>query len=165
MKKTLLFLIIFSIITSCISTNHISKNDEIFNLNKSLEEIIDAENTEIFRLISEVKMGASTDILVIENKNDEYSVYYFEKEFKRVKTSKFKISKEKYESFIKKLKELNFENLEGYKSNNVDDGIEYRFQYYYNGKYNVITRNNPQTGKGFDGVFLQIIDLIYSLKK
>ena len=124
MKKTLLFLIIFSIITSCISTNHISKNDEIFNLNKSLEEIIDAENTEIFRLISEVKMGASTDILVIENKNDEYSVYYFEKEFKRVKTSKFKISKEKYESFIKKLKELNFENLEGYKSNNVDDGIE-----------------------------------------
>ena len=62
-------------------------------------------------------------------------------------------------------KELNFENLEGYKSNNVDDGIEYRFQYYFNGKYNVITRNNPQTGKGYDAVFLQITDLMYSLKK
>ena len=110
-------------------------------------------------------MGASSDILVIENKDDVYSVYYLEKEFKKVKTSKIKISKEEYESFIKNLKELNFENLEGYKSNNLDDGIEYRFQYYFNGKYNVITRNNPQTGKGYDAVFLQITDLMYSLKK
>ena len=110
-------------------------------------------------------MSGSSDILVIENKDDVYSVYYFEKEFKKIKTSKIKISKEKYESFIKNLKELNFENLEGYKTNNVDDGIEYRFQYYFNGKYNVITRNNPQTGKGYDAVFLQITDLMYSLKK
>ena len=110
-------------------------------------------------------MSGSSDILVIENKNDVYSVYYLEKEFKKVKASKIKISKEEYESFIKNLKELNFENLEGYKSNNVDDGIEYRFQYYFNGKYNVITRNNHQTGKGYDAVFLQITDLIYSLKK
>lgn len=165
MKKTIIFFVTIFTITACSSINYISKNDEIFNLDKSLEEIIETKDTQIFRLISEIRMGASSEILVIENKNDVYSVYYFEKEFKRVKTSKFKISKEKYESFIKKLKELNFENLEGYKSNSVDDGIEYRFQYYYNGKYNVITRNNPQTGKGFDGVFLQIIDLIYSLKK
>ena len=110
-------------------------------------------------------MSGSSDILVIENKNDVYSVYYLEKEFKKVKTSKVNISREKYEKFIKELKELNFENLERYKENAVDDGIKYRFQYYYNGKYNVITRNTPQTGKGFDGVFLQITNLIYSLKK
>ena len=110
-------------------------------------------------------MSGSSDILVIENKNDVYSVYYLEKEFKKVKTSKVHISKEKYEKFIKELKELNFENLERYKENAVDDGIKYRFQYYYNGKYNVITRNNPQTGKGFDGVFLRITNLMYSLKK
>ena len=110
-------------------------------------------------------MSGSSDILVIENKNDVNSVYYLEKEFKKVKTSKVNISREKYEKFIKELKELNFENLEGYKENAVDDGIKYRFQYYYNGKYNVITRNNPQTGKGFDGVFLQITNLMYSLKK
>ena len=164
--KNFLFLVI-TILTfnSCKSTNYISKNDEIFNLDKSLEEIIETKDTEIFRLISEAKMGASSDILVIENKNDVYSVYYLEKEFKKVKTSKVHISKEKYEKFIKELKELNFENLERYKENAVDDGIKYRFQYYYNGKYNVITRNNPQTGKGFDGVFLQITNLIYSLKK
>ena len=165
MKKIILFFITFFTFYSCNSTNCISKNNEIFNLNQSLEEIIQTENTEIFRLISEVEMSGSSDILVIENKNDVYSVYYLEKEFKKVKTSKIKISKEKYESFIKNLKELNFENLEGYKSNNVDDGIEYRFQYYFNGKYNVITRNNPQTGKGYDAVFLQITDLMYSLKK
>ena len=165
MKKIILFFIIFFTFYSCNSINYISRNNEIFNLDKSLEEIIETKDTEIFRLISEAKMGASSDILVIENKNDVYYVYYLEKEFKKVKTSKIKISKEKYESLIKNLKELNFENLEGYKSNNVDDGIEYRFQYYFNGKYNVITRNNPQTGKGYDAVFLQITDLIYSLKK
>lgn len=165
MKKRILFFITFFTFYSCNSINYISRNNEIFNLDKSLEEIIETKDTEIFRLISEAKMGASSDILVIENKNDVYYVYYLEKEFKKVKTSKIKISKEKYESLIKNLKELNFENLEGYKSNNVDDGIEYRFQYYFNGKYNVITRNNPQTGKGYDAVFLQITDLIYSLKK
>ena len=165
MKKIILFFITFFTFYSCNSTNCISKNDEIFNLDKSLEEIIETNDTEIFRLISEVEMSGSSDILVIENKNDVYSVYYLEKEFKKVKTSKVHISKEKYESFIKKLKELNFENLDGYKSNSVDDGIEYRFQYYHNGKYNVITRNNPQTGKGYDAVFLQITDLMYSLKK
>ena len=165
MKKIILFFITFFTFYSCNSTNCISKNDEIFNLDKSLEEIIETNDTEIFRLISEVEMSGSSDILVIENKNDVYSVYYLEKEFKKIKTSKFKISKEKYESFIKKLKELNFENLDGYKSNSVDDGIEYRFQYYHNGKYNVMTRNNPQTGKGYDAVFLQITDLMYSLKK
>lgn len=165
MKKIILFFITFFTFYSCNSINYISRNNEIFNLDKSLEEIIETKDTEIFRLISEAKMGASSDILVIENKNDVYYVYYLEKEFKKVKTSKIKISKEKYESLIKNLKELNFENLEGYKSNNVDDGIEYRFQYYFNGKYNVITRNNPQTGKGYDAVFLQITDLIYSLKK
>ena len=165
MKKIILFFITFFTFYSCNSTNCISKNNEIFNLNQSLEEIIQTENTEIFRLISEVEMSGSSDILMIENKNDVYSVYYLEKEFKKVKTSKVNISREKYEKFIKELKELNFENLEGYKNNNVDDGIEYRFQYYFNGKYNVITRNNPQTGKGFDGVFLQITNLIYSLKK
>lgn len=165
MKKTILFFITLFTFYSCNSINYINKNNEIFNLDKSLEEIIETKDTEIFRLISESKMGASSDILVIENKNDAYSVYYLEKEFKKIKTSKFKISKEKYESLIKNLKELNFENLEGYKSNNVDDGIEYRFQYYLNGKYNVITRNNPQTGKGYDADFLQITDLVYSLKK
>ena len=165
MKKIIIFFITFFTFYSCNSINYISRNNEIFNLDKSLEEIIETKNTEIFRLISEAKMGASSDILVIENKNDVYSVYYLEKEFKKVKTSKIKISKEKYESLIKNLKELNFENLERYKENAVDDGIKYRFQYYYNGKYNVITRNNPQTGKGFDGVFLQITNLIYSLKK
>ena len=165
MKKIIIFFITFFTFYSCNSINYISRNNEIFNLDKSLEEIIETKDTEIFRLISEAKMGASSDILVIENKNDVYSVYNLEKEFKKVKASKIKISKEEYESFIKKLKELNFENLEGYKSNNVDDGIEYRFQYYFNGKYNVITRNNPQTGKGYDAVFLQITDLIYSLKK
>ncbi len=165
MKKIILFFITFFTFYSCNSTNCISKNDEIFNLDKSLEEIIETNDTEIFRLISEVEMSGSSDILVIENKNDVYSVYYLEKEFKKVKTSKVHISKEKYEKFIKELKELNFENLERYKENAVDDGIKYRFQYYYNGKYNVITRNNPQTGKGFDGVFLQITNLIYSLKK
>ena len=165
MKTILFYLIIFLSIFSCNSTNYINRNNDIFNLDKSLEEIIETKDTEIFRLISESKMGASSDILVIENKDDVYSVYYFEKEFKKIKTSKIKISKEKYESFIKNLKELNFENLEGYKTNNVDDGIEYRFQYYFNGKYNVITRNNPQTGKGYDAVFLQITDLMYSLKK
>lgn len=165
MKKIILFFITFFTFYSCNSINYISRNNEIFKLDKSLEEIIETKDTEIFRLISEAKMGASSDILVIENKNDVYYVYYLEKEFKKVKTSKIKISKEKYESLIKNLKELNFENLEGYKSNNVDDGIEYRFQYYFNGKYNVITRNNPQTGKGYDAVFLQITDLIYSLKK
>lgn len=165
MKKIILFFIIFFTFYSCNSTNCISKNNEIFNLNQSLEEIIQTENTEIFRLISEVEMSGSSDILVIENKNDVYSVYYLEKEFKKVKTSKVHISKEKYEKFIKELKELNFENLERYKENAVDDGIKYRFQYYYNGKYNVITRNNPQTGKGFDGVFLRITNLMYSLKK
>ena len=165
MKKIILFFITFFTFYSCNSTNCISKNDEIFNLDKSLEEIIETNDTEIFRLISEVEMSGSSDILVIENKNDVYSVYYLEKEFKKVKTSKVNISREKYEKFIKELKELNFENLEGYKENAVDDGIKYRFQYYYNGKYNVITRNNPQTGKGFDGVFLQITNLIYSLKK
>ena len=165
MKTILFYLLIFLSVFSCNSINYISKNDAIFNLDKSLEEIIETKDTEIFRLISEVEMSGSSDILVIENKDDVYSVYYFEKEFKKVKTSKIKISKEEYESFIKKLKELNFENLEGYKTNNVDDGIEYRFQYYFNGKYNVITRNNPQTGKGYDAVFLQITDLMYSLKK
>ena len=165
MKKIILFFITFFTFYSCNSTNCISKNDEIFNLDKSLEEIIETNDTEIFRLISEVEMSGSSDILVIENKNDVYSVYYLEKEFKKVKTSKVNISREKYEKFIKELKELNFENLERYKENAVDDGIKYRFQYYYNGKYNVITRNNPQTGKGFDGVFLQITNLIYSLKK
>ena len=164
--KNFLFLVI-TILTfnSCKSTNYINRNNDIFNLDKSLEEIIETKDTEIFRLISEVEMSGSSDILVIENKNDVYSVYYLEKEFKKVKTSKVNISREKYEKFIKELKELNFENLEGYKENAVDDGIKYRFQYYYNGKYNVITRNNPQTGKGFDGVFLQITNLIYSLKK
>ena len=164
--KNFLFLVI-TILTfnSCKSTKYISKNDEIFNLDKSLEVIIETNDTEIFRLVSEVEMSGSSDILVIENKNDVYSVYYLEKEFKKVKTSKVNISREKYEKFIKELKELNFENLERYKENAVDDGIKYRFQYYYNGKYNVITRNNPQTGKGFDGVFLQITNLIYSLKK
>ena len=165
MKTFLFFLLIFLSVFSCNSINYTSKNNVIFNLDKSLEEIIDNKDTEIFRLISEVEMSGSSDILVIENKNDVYSVYYLEKEFKKVKTSKVYISKEKYESFIKKLRELNFENLEGYKENAVDDGIKYRFQYYYNGKYNVITRNNPQTGKGFDGVFLQITNLMYSLKK
>ena len=165
MKNFLFYLLIFLSLFSCNSINYISRNNEIFNLDKSLEEIIETKDSEIFRLISESKMGASYDILVIENKSDVYSVYHFEKEFKKIKTSKIKISKEKYENFIKNLKELKFENLEGYKSNNVDDGIEYRFQYYFNGKYNVITRNNPQTGKGFDGVFLQITDLMYSLKK
>ena len=165
MKTILFYLIIFLSIFSCNSTNYINRNNDIFNLDKSLEEIIETKDTEIFRLISEVEMSGSSDILVIENKNDVYSVYYLEKEFKKVKTSKVHISKEKYESFIKKLKELNFENLDGYKSNSVDDGIEYHFQYYFNGKYNVITRNNPQTGKGYDAVFLQITDLMYSLKK
>ncbi len=165
MKTILFYLLIFSSVFSCNSTNYINRNNDIFNLDKSLEEIIETKDTEIFRLISESKMGASSDILVIENKDDVYSVYYLEKEFKKIKTSKIKISKEEYESFIKNLKELNFENLEGYKTNNVDDGIEYRFQYYFNGKYNVITRNNPQTGKGHDAVFLQITDLMYSLKK
>lgn len=165
MKTILFYLLIFLSVFSCNSINYISKNDAIFNLDKSLEEIIETKDTEIFRLISEVEMSGSSDILVIENKDDVYSVYYFEKEFKKVKTSKIKISKEEYENFIKNLKELNFENLEGYKTNNVDDGIEYRFQYYFNGKYNVITRNNPQTGKGHDAVFLQITDLMYSLKK
>ena len=165
MKKIIIFFITFFTFYSCNSINYISRNNEIFNLDKSLEEIIETKDTEIFRLISEAKMGASSDILVIKNKNDVYSVYNLEKEFKKVKASKIKISKEEYESFIKKLKELNFENLEGYKSNNVDDGIEYHFQYYFNGKYNVITRNNPQTGKGYDAVFLQITDLMYSLKK
>ena len=165
MKKIILFFIIFFTFYSCNSTNCISKNDEIFNLDKSLEEIIETNDTEIFRLISEVEMSGSSDILVIENKNDVNSVYYLEKEFKKVKTSKVHISKEKYEKFIKELKELNFENLERYKENAVDDGIKYRFQYYYNGKYNVITRNTPQTGKGFDAVFLQITNLMYSFKK
>ena len=165
MKKIILFFITFFTFYSCNSTNCISKNNEIFNLNQSLEEIIQTENTEIFRLISEVEMSGSSDILVIENKNDVNSVYYLEKEFKKVKTSKVHISKEKYEKFIKELKELNFENLERYKENAVDDGIKYRFQYYYNGKYNVITRNTPQTGKGFDAVFLQITNLMYSFKK
>ena len=165
MKTFLFFLLISLIVFSCNSINYISKNNVIFNLDKSLEEILKTRDTEIFSLISEVEMSGSYDILVIEKKNEVYSVYYFEKEFKKIKTSKFKISKEKYESFIKKLKELNFENLDGYKSNSVDDGIEYRFQYYHNGKYNVITRNNPQTGKGYDAVFLQITDLMYSLKK
>ena len=165
MKTILFYLLIFLSVFSCNSINYISKNDAIFNLDKSLEEIIETKDTEIFRLISEVEMSGSSDILVIENPDDVYSVYYFEKEFKKVKTSKIKISKEEYESFIKNLKELKFENLEGYKTNNVDDGIEYRFQYYFNGKYNVITRNNPQTGKGHDAVFLQITDLMYSLKK
>ena len=165
MKNILLYLLIFLSVFSCNSTNYINRNNDIFNLDKSLEEIIETKDTEIFRLISAVEMSGSSDILVIENKNDVYSVYNLEKEFKKVKASKIKISKEEYESFIKKLKELNFENLEGYKSNNVDDGIEYRFQYYFNGKYNVITRNNPQTGKGYDAVFLQITDLMYSLKK
>ena len=165
MKKTILFFITIFTFHSCNSINYINKNNEIFNLDKSLEEIIETKDTEIFRLISEVEMSGSSDILVIENKNDVYSVYNLEKEFKKVKASKIKISKEEYESFIKKLKELNFENLEGYKSNNVDDGTEYHFQYYFNGKYNVITRNNPQTGKGYDAVFLQITDLMYSLKK
>ena len=41
---------------------------KFFNLNQSLEEIIQTENTEIFRLISEVEMSGSSDILVIENK-------------------------------------------------------------------------------------------------
>lgn len=165
MKKIILFFITFFTFYSCNSTNCISKNNEIFNLNQSLEEIIQTENTEIFRLISEVEMSGSSDILVIENKNDVNSVYYLEKEFKKIKTSKITISKEKYEKLIKELKELNFENLERYKENAVDDGIKYRFQYYYNGKYNVITRNNPQTGKGFDAVFLQITNLMYYLKK
>ena len=144
MKKIILFFITFFTFHSCNSINYISKNNEILNLNQSLEEIIQTENTEIFRLISEVEISGSSDILVIENKNDVYSVYYLEKEFKKVKTSKVHISKEKYEKFIKELKELKFENLERYKENAVDDGIKYRFQYYYNGKYNVITRNNPQ---------------------
>ena len=165
MKNILLYLLIFLSVFSCNSTNYINRNNDIFNLDKSLEEIIETKDTEIFRLISEVEMSGSSDILVIENKNDVYSVYYLEKEFKKVKTSKIKISKEKYESFIKKLKELNFENLKGYKSSKVDDGIEYRFQYYYNGKYNVITRNNPQSRSGYEEIFLQIIDLMYSLKK
>lgn len=165
MRNFLLLIIVILAFNSCKSTNYISKNAEIFNLNQSLEEIIETNDTEIFRLISEVEMSRSSDILVIENKNDVYSVYYLEKEFKKVKTSKVYISKEKYEKFIKELKELNFENLEGYKENAVDDGIKYRFQYYYNGKYNVIIRNNPQTGIGFDGVFLQITNLMYSLKK
>ena len=165
MKTFLFFLLIFLSVFSCNSINYISKNNVIFNLDKSLEEIIKTKDTEIFRLISEVEMSGSYDILVIEKKNEVYSVYYFEKEFKKIKTSKFKISKEKYESFIKKLKELNFENLDGYKSNSVDDGIEYRFQYYHNRKNNVMTRNNPQTGKGYDAVFLQITDLKKKKKK
>ena len=165
MKNILLLVFFVSTFISCNSTNYINKNDKIFNLDKSLEEIIETKDTEIFRLISKVEISGSSDILVIENKDDVYSVYYLEKEFKKVKASKIKISKEEYESFIKNLKELNFENLEGYKSNNVDDGIEYRFQYYYNGKYNVITRNNPQSRSGYEEIFLQIIDLMYSLKK
>ncbi len=165
MKNILLLVFFVSTFISCNSTNYINKNDKIFNLDKSLEEIIETKDTEIFRLISKVEISGSSDILVIENKDDVYSVYYLEKEFKKVKTSKIKISKEKYESFIKKLKELNFENLKGYKSSKVDDGIEYRFQYYYNGKYNVITRNNPQSRSGYEEIFLQIIDLMYSLKK
>ena len=107
MKNILLLVFFVSTFISCNSTNYINKNDKIFNLDKSLEEIIETKDTEIFRLISKVEISGSSDILVIENKDDVYSVYYLEKEFKKVKTSKIKISKEKYESFIKKLKELN----------------------------------------------------------
>jgi hypothetical protein len=149
MKKIILFFIIFFTFYSCNSTNCISKNNEIFNLNQSLEEIIQTENTEIFRLISEVEMSGSSDILVIENKNDVNSVYYLEKEFKKVKTSKVHISKEKYEKFIKELKELNFENLERYKENAVDDGIKYRFQYYYNGEIQCDYEKQPSNRKRF----------------
>ena len=104
MKNILLLVFFVSTFISCNSTNYINKNDKIFNLDKSLEEIIETKDTEIFRLISKVEISGSSDILVIENKDDVYSVYYLEKEFKKVKTSKIKISKEKYESFIKKLK-------------------------------------------------------------
>ena len=93
MKTFLFFLLIFLSVFSCNSINYISKNNVIFNLDKSLEEIIKTKDTEIFRLISEVEMSGSYDILVIEKKNEVYSVYYFEKEFKKIKTSKFKISK------------------------------------------------------------------------
>ena len=68
MKKIIIFFITFFTFYSCNSINYISRNNEIFNLDKSLEEIIETKDTEIFRLISEAKMGASSDILVIENK-------------------------------------------------------------------------------------------------
>ena len=75
MKTILFYLLIFLSVFSCNSTNYINRNNDIFNLDKSLEEIIETKDTEIFRLISEVEMSGSSDILVIKNKNDVFFNY------------------------------------------------------------------------------------------
>lgn len=37
--------------------------------------------------------------------------------------------------------------MQKFTDSNVDDGIQYALEFYEGGKYSVITRNNPQTGK------------------
>ena len=76
MKNILLLVFFVSTFISCNSTNYINKNDKIFNLDKSLEEIIETKDTEIFRLISKVEISRNNNIHRKEEKRGDYFVGY-----------------------------------------------------------------------------------------
>lgn len=176
----LCFLLVFN---SCSSINELSKPIEnssyfpkgtedfynfsrtLFKLNEPIISNIKKENIEIYRLTSSIEMSGELDVDRIIKKDNNIYLIIINKNLRRTKSSKTKISLEKFEEFKSKLNSFHIQNFKSNISNSVDDGIQYSMEIYDGEKYSVIFRNNPQTGKGADPIFLEVAKLFNEIKK
>lgn len=137
----------------------------LYELNEPLIFNLKKENYEIYRLTSSVEMSGEVDVDRIIKKNNDTYLVKVSKNLKGNKSSKTKISLEKFIRFKSKLDSFHIQNFKPNISNSVDDGIQYSMEIYDGKKYNVIFRNNPQTGKGADPKFIQVTKLFNEIGK
>ena len=136
----------------------------LYQLNEPEISNIKKENFETYRLTSLVAMSGEIDVDRIIKKDNDIYLIKIRKNLNRSKTSKTKISLEKFEEFKSKLDSFQIQNFAPNISNSVDDGIQYSLEILDGKNYFVIFRNNPQTGKGADFRFLEVAKLFTEIK-
>ncbi len=147
------------------SEDYYGISKHLYELNEPTISEIKKENIEIYRLTSLVEMSGEINVeRIVKRDNDIYLIRII-KNLKRRKSTKTKISLEKFNEFKSKLNSYQIQNFDLHISNSVDDGIQYVMEINDGEKYNVIFRNNPQTGKGADPKFLEVAKLFDEIKK
>lgn len=140
----------------------------LFELNEPKLFGLKNGNIEIYRLTSIISFGGDNSVITIIKNRQDNSIHKFSDvdSFKksRIINKKIKISDINFKKFSEELKSFDYQNMQKFTDSNVDDGIQYALEFYEGGKYSVITRNNPQTGKNPDKKFLEITKLFHDLK-
>lgn len=137
---------------------------DLYELNEPTIFTIKKENIEIYRLTSLVEMSGEIDIERIVKKDDDIYLIRIVKNLKSSKSTKTKISLEKFNEFKSKLNSYQIQNFRPHISNSVDDGIQYVMEINDGEKYYAIFRNNPQSGNGADPIFLEVAKLFNEIK-